>query len=71
MVDTCQATTLFKQVYSPNVVAIGSARLDENSYAVPSHGHSRSSQAAAADPTASLHGPDDRSTIRTASLAWR
>ena len=69
MVDTCQATTLFKQVYSPNVVAIGSARLDENSYAVPPHGHSRSA-GAGADPTPSLRGPDDRSTIRTASLAW-
>ena len=34
MIDTCQATTMFQQVYSPNIVAIGSASKDENSYAV-------------------------------------
>jgi len=34
MIDTCQATTLFNQVYSPNVVAVGSAKKGENSYAV-------------------------------------
>jgi phosphatidylinositol glycan class K len=32
MVDTCQASTLHKRFYSPNVVAIGSSLLGENSY---------------------------------------
>lgn len=32
MVDTCQANTLFKQFYSPNIVAIGSSEKGENSY---------------------------------------
>jgi len=32
MVDTCQASTLHKRFYSPNVVAIGSSLKDENSY---------------------------------------
>ncbi|GAQ84371.1 GPI-anchor transamidase [Klebsormidium nitens] len=30
--DTCQAFTLFNQLYSPNVVAIGSSLKDESSY---------------------------------------
>jgi len=32
MVDTCQANTLYKRFYSPNILAIGSSRLGENSY---------------------------------------
>lgn len=32
MVDTCQANTLFKRFYSPNILAIGSSMLGENSY---------------------------------------
>jgi len=32
MVDTCQANTLYKQFYSPNILAIGSSRYAENSY---------------------------------------
>jgi len=31
-IDTCQACTLFKQFYSPGIVAIGSSQKDENSY---------------------------------------
>jgi phosphatidylinositol glycan class K len=34
MVDTCQANTLYKQFYSPNILAIGSSRYAENSYSV-------------------------------------
>lgn len=34
MADTCQANTLFERFYSPNIVAIGSSRRDENSYSV-------------------------------------
>jgi len=32
MVDTCQANTLFKSFYSPNIVAVGSSEKGENSY---------------------------------------
>lgn len=32
IVDTCQATTLYSQFYSPNVLAIGSSGPGENSY---------------------------------------
>jgi len=32
MVDTCQASTLYRQFHSPNIVAIGSSKLKENSY---------------------------------------
>jgi len=32
MADTCQASTLHKQFYSPNIVAIGSSKIKENSY---------------------------------------
>lgn len=32
MVDTCQAATLHKRIYSPNIVAIGSSIKGENSY---------------------------------------
>lgn len=32
MVDTCQAATLFSQLHSPGVLAIGSSKKDENSY---------------------------------------
>lgn len=32
MVDTCQAATLFSQLHSPGVLAIGSSRKGENSY---------------------------------------
>jgi phosphatidylinositol glycan class K len=34
MSDTCQASTLHTQFYSPNIVAIGSSRQGENSYSV-------------------------------------
>lgn len=37
MIDTCQANTLYKRFYSPNILAIGSSRLGENSYSVSSH----------------------------------
>lgn len=36
MTDTCQANTLFSQIYSPNILATGSSRLGENSYSVRS-----------------------------------
>jgi phosphatidylinositol glycan class K len=32
MVDTCQAGSLFKQIYSPNVICAGSSMVGENSY---------------------------------------
>jgi phosphatidylinositol glycan class K len=32
MVDTCQANTLYKRFYSPNILAIGSSKKSENSY---------------------------------------
>jgi len=32
IVDTCQANTLYKRFYSPNILAIGSSMLGENSY---------------------------------------
>jgi len=32
MVDTCQANTLYNRFYSPNILAIGSSRIKENSY---------------------------------------
>jgi phosphatidylinositol glycan class K len=38
MVDTCQANTLFKRFYSPNIIAIGSSKLGENSYSHHSDG---------------------------------
>jgi glycosylphosphatidylinositol transamidase (GPIT) subunit GPI8 len=34
MTDTCQANTLYKHIYSPNVLATGSSALGENSYSV-------------------------------------
>ncbi len=34
MVDTCQATTLYKRISAPNVLAIGSSGKGENSYSV-------------------------------------
>ena len=36
MTDTCQANTLYKRIYSPNVLATGSSELGENSYSVGS-----------------------------------
>lgn len=33
MVDTCQANTLYSKFYSPNILATGSSKLGENSYA--------------------------------------
>ena len=36
IIDTCQANTLYKQFYSPNILAIGSSRYAENSYSVNS-----------------------------------
>lgn len=32
MIDTCQANTMFERFYSPNILAVGSLRLDESSY---------------------------------------
>lgn len=34
MIDTCQANTMYSQLYSPNIFAVGSAGLGENSYSV-------------------------------------
>lgn len=34
MIDTCQATTMYSKIYSPNVIATGSSQKDENSYSV-------------------------------------
>jgi len=38
MADTCQANTLYKRFYSPNILAIGSSKLGENSYSHHSDG---------------------------------
>ncbi|CEH14924.1 probable gpi8-gpi-anchor transamidase [Ceraceosorus bombacis] len=35
MIDTCQANTMYSKIYSPNVIATGSSKKDQNSY---SHG---------------------------------
>jgi phosphatidylinositol glycan class K len=32
MADTCQASSLFSRVYSPNIVATGSSKVGQNSY---------------------------------------
>ncbi|KAG8858231.1 glycosylphosphatidylinositol anchor biosynthesis [Tulasnella sp. 330] len=32
MIDTCQANTMYSKLYSPNILATGSAQLNENSY---------------------------------------
>jgi GPI-anchor transamidase subunit K len=32
MIDTCQANTMYSKFYSPNILAVGSSKLDENSY---------------------------------------
>ncbi|KAJ7125881.1 hypothetical protein C8R46DRAFT_1146815 [Mycena filopes] len=32
MIDTCQANTMYSKFYSPNILATGSAKLDQNSY---------------------------------------
>ncbi|KAF9011731.1 peptidase C13 family-domain-containing protein [Cyathus striatus] len=37
MIDTCQANTMYSKFYSPNILATGSSKLNENSYSV-SHG---------------------------------
>ena len=34
MIDTCQANTLHSKLYSPNIFAVGSSGLGENSYSV-------------------------------------
>jgi glycosylphosphatidylinositol transamidase (GPIT) subunit GPI8 len=34
MIDTCQATTMYTQFYSPNILATGSSSIGENSYSV-------------------------------------
>lgn len=34
MFDTCEAQTMYSKVYSPNVLATASSRLDEKSYSV-------------------------------------
>ncbi|ODV93929.1 hypothetical protein PACTADRAFT_51674 [Pachysolen tannophilus NRRL Y-2460] len=32
MIDTCQANTMYTKFYSPNILAVGSSRLNESSY---------------------------------------
>ncbi|CAG8536955.1 9955_t:CDS:2 [Paraglomus occultum] len=32
MIDTCQANTMYSQIYSPNILSTGSSKLGENSY---------------------------------------
>ncbi|CAK9435551.1 uncharacterized protein LODBEIA_P02780 [Lodderomyces beijingensis] len=32
MIDTCQANTMYEKIYSPNILCVGSSRLDESSY---------------------------------------
>lgn len=32
MIDTCQANTMYERLYSPNILSVGSLRLDESSY---------------------------------------
>lgn len=32
MIDTCQANTMYLRIYSPNILCVGSSRLDESSY---------------------------------------
>lgn len=32
MIDTCQANTMYERFYSPDILAVGSSRLDESSY---------------------------------------
>ncbi|KAI5958390.1 POL12 [Candida margitis] len=32
MIDTCQANTMYEQIYSPNILCVGSSKLDESSY---------------------------------------
>lgn len=34
MIDTCQANTMFSKFYSPNILATGSSKIDQNSYSV-------------------------------------
>lgn len=34
MIDTCQANTMYSQIYSPNILATGSSEIGENSYSV-------------------------------------
>ena len=34
MIDTCQANTMYTKLYSPNIFAVGSSDLGENSYSV-------------------------------------
>lgn len=34
VIDTCQANTMYKTFYSPNIIGMGSSELGENSYAV-------------------------------------
>lgn len=32
MIDTCQANSMFERFYSPNILAVGSSKVDESSY---------------------------------------
>lgn len=32
MIDTCQANTMYSRLYSPNIIATGSSKLDQSSY---------------------------------------
>lgn len=32
MIDTCQANSMYSKIYSPNVIAVGSSRVGQNSY---------------------------------------
>lgn len=34
MADTCQATSLYRNFYSPDIVAIGSSEVGESAYSV-------------------------------------
>jgi len=34
MIDTCQASSMFSRVYSPNILATGSSQTGQNSYSV-------------------------------------
>lgn len=41
MVDTCQGATLYKRVYSENVVSMSGSRLNQNSYSVRTYTYTR------------------------------
>jgi len=47
MIDTCQAATMYRKFYSPNIIAVGSSLKGENSYSVH---HARNIAAQAETP---------------------